>query len=165
MRIDLTLSTLNAIRIHLADQFEDDERGWLDLIEGETDAFELARKLLDGIEADEGDKLALKEQIDNRKVRQSRCDARIEARREALMAIMESAGLDKLPLPEATLSLRKLAASVKVNDPGAVPEEYTVPSPKPDLERIKAAFGPDTDNLPNWLRREPERASLTIRRK
>jgi hypothetical protein len=165
VRLDLTLVQLNAVRLHLADQFEDDEKGWLDLIEGETDAFEMVRKLLDGIEADEGDKAALKSQIDDRKVRQTRCDARIDARREALIAILECAGLDKLTLAEATLSVRQLAAAIKVNDPTAVPEEYTVNKPAPDLEKIKADFTPDSDALPNWLRVEPARPSLTIRRK
>jgi hypothetical protein len=165
MRLDLTLVQLNAIRLNLADEFPDDERGYLDLIEGETDAFEMACKLLDGIESDEGDIAKLKDQMDTRKVRKDRCEARIKARREALIAIMECAGVDKLPLPEATVSLRQLAASVKVNDPAAVPDEYTVPKPVPDLDKIKAAFAPDSAELPNWLRVDPARPSLTIRRK
>jgi hypothetical protein len=165
MRLDLTLQQINLVRIHLADQFDDDERGYLDCLEGETDAFEMVRKLLEGIENDAGDIASLKTQIDDRKARQSRCEARIEARREALIALMECAKIDKLPLPEATLSLRTMPASLKVNDPAAVPEEYTVPSPKPDLEKIKAAFTADSEVLPNWLRVEPKRSSLTIRRK
>lgn len=165
MRLDLTMVQLNAVRLNLADQFTDDERGYLDLIEGETDAFEMARKLLDGIEADEGDITSLKEQMDTRKVRKDRCEARIKARREAIIALMECAGVDKLPLPEATVSLRQLEASIKVNDPAAVPDEYTVPKPVPDLEKIKADFAANDDALPNWLRVEPARPSLTIRRK
>jgi hypothetical protein len=165
MRLDLTLQQLNAIRLHLADQFDDDERGYLDLIEGETDAFEMVRKLLDGIETEEGDIANLKEQMDSRKVRKDRCEARIKARREAIIAVLECAGIDKLPLPEATLSVRQLAASIKVNDPDAVPDEYTIKKPSPDLEKIKADFAANDDALPNWLRVEPERASLTIRRK
>ena len=165
MRLDLTLVQLNAVRLNLADQFEEDERGYLDLLEGETDAFEMVRKLLNGIEQDAGDIASLKTQIDDRKVRQARCEARIEARREALTAIMECAGVDKLPLPEATLSLRTMPASIKVNEAAAVPDEYTVPNPKPDLAKIKAAFAPDTSELPNWLRLEPERTSLTIRKR
>ncbi len=165
MRLDLTLVQLNAVRLNLADQFTEDERGYLDLIEGETDAFEMARKLLDGIETDEGDITALKEQMEARKVRKDRCEARIKARREAIIALMQCAGVDKLPLPEATVSLQTIDASIKVNDPAAVPDEYTVPKPQPDLDKIKAAFAPDSAELPNWLRVEPARPSLTIRRK
>lgn len=165
MRVDLATSQIAAVRIMLADQFEDDERGWLDFLEGETDLFEIARRLLDKMEAEEGDREVLTEQMDARKVRRDRCDARIKSLRDSLAALMECAGVDKLPLPEATVSLRQLAASIKVNDPAAVPEEYTVPSPKPNLEAIKAAFTPDSEQLPNWLRIEPARPSLTIRRK
>jgi hypothetical protein len=165
MRIDLTLAQVNGVMLHLADAFGDDEQLKIDMLEGETDLLEQVRRLLDGIERDEGDKAALKEQIDARKVRMERCEHRIDARREAILALMQCAQLDKLPLPEATLSVRTVAASLKVNDPHAVPEEYTVPAPKPDLAKIKEAFAPGNDNLPNWLRVEPERPSLTIRRK
>lgn len=165
MRLDLTLIQLNALKTMLSDQFDEDERGWLDLIEGETDAFELVRKLLDGIEADEGTAAALERQIEDRKARKERCGFRIEARRDAVMAIMECAKLEKLPMPEATLTLRKLPAFVKVNHVGAVPDEYMIPSPKPDTKKIKEAFDPAAPDLPNWLSVQPERPSLTIRRK
>lgn len=165
MRLDLTLQQIAAIKHSLGDAFDDDEKLLLDTIEGETDAFELVRKLLDGIEADEGDAASLTAQIEARKVRKDRCGARIGARREALTAVMQCAGLDKLPLPEATLSLRTMPAKLVLNAREAVPQEYTVPSPKPSMDLIKAAFSPDNDNLPNWLSVEPERPSLTVRRK
>lgn len=163
MRLDLTLIQLDMIKRHLADEFQDDERGWLDTIEGETDALEIVRKLLDGIEADEGDDAVLAEQVKARQARQQRCKARIAARRLSIMAIMEAGGLKKLPLPEATLSLGTTKAKLAVNDPAAVPAEYGDTIVKPSMEKIKAAFtgnGP----LPNWLRAEDPRPSLTIRR-
>ena len=165
MRLDITLIQIEAIRTHLADQFEDDERLLLDTLEGQTDAFEIAKRLLDGIERDEGDAAALTEQMASRKARRDRCEARIEARREALMALMQCAGLDKLPLAEASVSLRILPAKIAVNDPAAVPEEYTRPNPKPNMDAIKAAFEPGDETLPNWLRVEPARPSITVRRK
>lgn len=165
MRHDLTLSQVRGIMLHLADAFGDDEQLKIDMLEGETDLFEQVRRLLNGIEADEGDKAALKQQIDDRKSRMDRCDSRIDARRDAILALMQCAELDKLPLPEATVSVRTVPASLKVNDLHAVPEEYTVPAPKPDLAKIKEHFAPADDGLPNWLRVEPSRPSLTIRRK
>lgn len=167
MRADLTQTQVRTVVMMLRDHFGDepDEQLLLDTLEGETDLFELARKLLDGIEADEGQKAALAEQMDARKVRRDRCDSRIKARREAIMALMESAGIDKLPLPEATLSLRTTDAKLTVNDPAAVPEGFCVPTYKPSMEAIKSAFNVDDPELPNWLRVEPARPSLTIRRK
>lgn len=167
MRLDLTLAQINGIKLMLEDQLtdEDDDRLLIDMIEGETDAFELVRKLLDRIEREEGDRAILTEQMDTRKVRRDRCDNRIKGFRDGIMAVLDAAGVDKLPLPEATLSLRMLDAKLSVNDPRAVPDEYTVSVPKPDMDKIKAAFAPDTPSLPNWLRVEDARPSLTIRRK
>jgi hypothetical protein len=165
MRTDLTLVQITALRTMLADQFEDDERGWIDALEGETDAFELVRRLLHRIEAEEGDRAALTEQMEARKVRRDRCDARIAAQREAIATVMKCAGLDKLPLPEATITLRETAPKLVVNDPAAVPHEYAVQSWKPSMDAIKAAFSVDTPALPNWLRIDDPRPSLTIRRK
>lgn len=162
-RMDLTLMQLDAIKRDLADQFQEDERGWLDLIEGETDAVELVTKLLDGIEADEGDDVVLAEQVRTRQARRDRCKARIAARRQSIMAIMETAGLKKLPLPEATLSLGMTKAKLSVNDAAAVPAEYGDTIIKPSMDKIKAAFAID-GALPNWLRVDDARPSLTIRR-
>lgn len=165
MRVDLTAMQVKGIMLHLADQFAEDEQLKLDTLEGETDLFVLVSRLLDGIEADEGDKAALKEQVENRKARIARADKRIEARRAAIMALMQCAELDKLPLPEATLSLRTVPAKLSVNDAAGVPEGFCTMKPIPNMEVIKSAFAPDSPELPNWLRVEPERPGLTIRRK
>lgn len=167
MRPDLTAMQVRAIVTHLRDALgeEPDEQLLLDSLEGQTDLFEMASALLNRIERDEGDKAALTEQMDSRKVRRDRCDARIKARREAIAALMECAGIDKLPLPEATLSLRTVPAKLAVNDASAVPEGFCVPTFKPSMEIINSAFAPTSDELPNWLRVEPEKPSLTIRRK
>ena len=166
MRADLTAIQVRAVLDHLRDALgeEPDEQLLLDTLEGETDAFELIAKLLNGIERDEGDVNALDNQIADRNERKQRAKHRIDGRREAIMALLECAGLDKLTLPEASLSLRILPAKLTVNDPQAVPDDYTVITRKPAMDAIKAAFSVN-DFLPNWLRVEPERPSLTIRRK
>jgi hypothetical protein len=164
-RLDLTRLQVEAIAAHLRDHLEDDERAYLDTLEGETDLFEWVRRLLAKIEEDEGNVAALKEQIGDRNTRKARAELRIETTREALKALLDCARLDKLVLPEATLSIRETADRLAVNDAAAVPEEYTVPNPKPVMEKIKAAFSTDTPDLPNWLRVEPGGPSLTIRRK
>lgn len=160
MRADLTKIQVEAIVRNLRDHFEEDDQLKLDMLEGETDLFELARKLLDGIEADEGDKLVLTEQMDVRKVRRDRCDARIKARREALTALMECGELDKLPLPEATLSLRKLSPKLVVVDPEALPDELCTFTRKPNLTAIR-----DADATPAGCALDNGGVSLTIRRK
>lgn len=165
MNLNLTLAQVHALRLMLVETGDDgDERLLVDMVEGETDAFEIVRKLLNEIEIDDGIQAALTEQMAVRKARRDRSEARNEKRRDAIAAIMACVGIDKLPLAEATVSLRTLPAKIAVNDPTAVPEEYTKPNPKPDMDVIKSAFKPG-DALPNWLRIEPERPSITIRRK
>lgn len=159
-RLDLTKLQVEAIAAHLRDNLDDDERLYLDTLEGETDLFEWVRRLLGKIEEDEGNVLALKEQIGDRTVRKSRAEHRIETTREALKALLESAKLDKLTLPEATLSVRDVAPKIIVTDEAAVPDEYVRITRKPDMAAIKAATesvpGTSTDN---------GGTSLTIRRK
>ena len=165
MRIDLTLAQINAVKLMLGEAFDEDEQFALDTIEGETDAFEMLREMLARIEDEEGTRDALTEQMDARKLRRDRCDARIKAYRDGIAAIMQCAKLDKLTLPEATLSVRMTNPKLVVNDNDAVPEEYCAPVIRPSLEKIKAAFSPEDETLPNWLRIEEARPSLTVRRK
>lgn len=165
MRTDLTRIQVETVMRTLHDAFEDDERAKLDTLEGETDLFELTRRLLDGIENDEGDMATLAAQMEARKVRKDRAAARVKARRAAIIDLMTVAEVSRLPLPEATLSVRMTDAKLVVNDPAAVPDEYTVPKPTPSMAKIGAAFTTETPNLPNWLRVEDARPSLTVRRK
>jgi hypothetical protein len=164
MNIPLALAHIDRLKDILRDAPDEDERLWLDALEGETDVFEIVRALLNAIEEDEGHHAALTGQMADRKERRDRCEIRIERRKAAVAMIMKAARLSTLPLAEATVSLRILPAKIAVNDPAAVPEEYTKPSPRPDMDAIKNAFKPG-DALPNWLRIDPERPSLTIRRK
>ena len=164
MRHDLTMAQVQGVRIMLADMaMDDDERLVLDTLEGETDLFELSRRLLDGIERDEGDAAVLAKQIEDRKARADRCKKRVDARREALAALMQCAGIKKLPLPEASLSIRDLKPKLTVVDEAAVPDDFQVIKRSPDKKAINAAFE-DADTLPNWLTRGDAGVSLTIRR-
>lgn len=160
MRVDLTRAQVSAVVLMLRDQFEDDEQLLLDTLEGETDLFECARKLLDGIEADEGDKSVLSEQIEARQARKARADARIKARREALGSLMEAAGVDKLPLPEATVSLRRVAPKPIVTDADALPDAFVTFVRKPNLSAIKEA-----ETLPPGCSLDNGGTSITVRRK
>lgn len=164
MRVDLTAQQVAAIRLYLAEEFCDDEELLLDTLEGETNLFECVRSLLNGIEDDEGSKATLTIQMDDRKQRRDRCDARIQVRRNAIAMLMETAGVDKLPLPEATVSYRMTSPKIEINDPAAVPDEYTEIKRVPVKSRINDAFAADAE-LPNWLRVEPAKPSITIRRK
>lgn len=138
MRLDLTRIQIEAVAAMLRDELADDERAYLDTLEGETDLYEWARRLLARIEDDEGNKAALAEQIADRQSRKARAEARIDANRQALMALLDCARLDKLTLPEATVSVREVPPKCVVTDEAAVPDEYCRISRKPDMAAIKA---------------------------
>lgn len=164
MRVDLTAAQVAAIRIQLLDAVGDDAQLWADTLEGQTDLFECVSALLNDIEEDEGQKAALTEQMDARKMRRDRCDVRIQAKRNAIAALMEAAGLDKLQLPEATISYRMTSPKLEINDAAAVPDEFMEVKRVPSKTRINEQFSVDGP-LPNWLRADPAKPSIAIRRK
>lgn len=164
MRVDLTLMQVKAVSDMLMDAYGDDDQLLLDTLEGETDLYELVSHLLNGIERDEGDVKILAEQVADRSLRSKRAANRIKARREAIAALMEAAGLETLKLPEATVSWRMTAPKLAVNDSLAVPDEYTAIKRVPDKAAIDAAFAVDGE-LPNWLTVDPARPSIIVRRK
>lgn len=163
--VRLTLQQVGQLLQMLGSDADEDERLLVDALEGETDVFETIRKLLDGIEQDESDMAGLKVQMDARKARSERCDMRINTRRAAIVMLMKAAHLKTAPLIEATISLGETKARLVVNDVGGVPRGYQREKLEPDMDAIKSAFTVDTENLPNWLRVEPPKPSLTIRRK
>lgn len=140
----------------------DDEQLRLDMLEGETDLFGIVRRLLNDNEDDEGAIADLREQVDRRKSRKDRAEHRIEKRKEAIASLMEAAQLATLPLPEATLSLRKLEPRRKVFDVDALPLGYftTEEVRRADLAAIAAAKEPiEGTTMTNGG------VSLTVRRK
>lgn len=163
MRTDLTLAQIEAVRIMLADE-ADDDRLLADMIEGETDAYGLVSRLLNGIEREEGDRAALTEQMEARKARRDRCDARIASLRGAMAAVVQATGLPKIALPEATVSVRDGKPKLSIVSDDAVPDQYQVVKRSPDKRAITAAFE-NVDDLPNWLTREAGTPTLTVRRK
>lgn len=143
---------------------DDDEQLKLDMLEGQTGLFDIARYLLNQNEDDEGLIASLDVQIDNRKSRKDRAVNRIDRRKAALARLMDCAGIKKLPLAEATVSLRTILPKAKVADPGALPDEFVTIQivRKPDLDLINAAENPAS--IPGVVMTNGS-ASLTVRRK
>lgn len=163
MRHDLTKMQVESVVLNLRDLFEDDEKLKLDTLEGETDLFELLKRLLDRIEDEDGSIAALAEQISDRQTRKERATKRKDAFREAITALMDCAQLDKLTLPEATLSIRLIAPKPVFPNVDLVPDEYCKFERKLDREKLKAVVANDT--LPSWATLDNGGVSLTIRRK
>lgn len=161
MRYDLTAQQIAAIVAMLPD--DGDEVLRADMLEGETDLHAFASKLLAHNEDDEGVVNALADQIDDRKVRQERAKARIAHRRDMIKALMDIAGIDKLALPEATVSKREIAPKPIFPNINLIPDEYCRFDRKLDREKIKDL---DLSNgLPSWAAMDNGGSSIIVRRK
>jgi hypothetical protein len=126
--------------LELCPDLELDEQLKLSTLEGETELNEIVSLLLAENEDDEGNIQQVKEQIEKRRERIARFERRIDTRKNAIVSLMDTAQITKLPLPEATVTLRTLRPSPKVADEEALPEAYTRIIRKPDMDAIKAAF-------------------------
>ena len=158
MGYNFTAQQIAAVRAMLPD--DEDERLLHDSLEGLTDLHDYVGTLLSLNEDDEGVVNALAEQISDRKARQDRAKARIETRRDMIKALMEMAGIDKLVLPEATISKRDVAPKVIVVDEGLLPDTLCKFTRKPDMAAIKALAPP----LPG-LAMDNGGVSIKVRRK
>src|SRR5205085_8721680 len=128
--------------LELCPDLDLDEQLKLSTLEGETQLNEIVSALLAENEDDEGNIAQIKAQIDVRKERIARFERRIESRRNAIISLMDCAAITKLPLPEATISLRTLQPRPKIVDEEALPSAFTVEvtTRKPDKEAIDAAL-------------------------
>lgn len=162
-RIDLTKIQVSAVATHLRDAMGDDEQLYLDTLEGETDLYELVRLLLEKIEEDEGNQAKLAEQIADRTLRKQRAGNRIAVHREAIMALLHCAQIDKLTLPEATLSVRDVPPKAIVTDEAAVPQAFKKATWKPDMAAIKA--GLESGATIEGVSLDNGGTTLTVRRK
>lgn len=162
-RLDLTRIQIQAIAAHLHDELGEDERAWLDLLEGETDLFEWVRRLLGRIEEDDGVQADLAKQIANRTVRKNRAAERVKAARQAIQALLECAKLDKLTLPEATVSVRDVPPKPIVTDEAAVPDDFCKVTRRPDMTAIKSGVEAGAE-IPG-VSFDNGGTALTIRRK
>lgn len=156
---------IDAVVDRLNYTLDDDEQLKLDCLEGETSLFEIVRILLNLNEDDEGIIRALDQQIDERAIRIGRAKLRIERRKAAIASLMDCARTTKLPLPEATLSLRTLKPRPKVVDVNALPDAFVIEETirKPDTDAIAVAIESGTE-IPGVVMTNGG-SSLTVRRK
>lgn len=153
---------LEALNHFLSD---DDEALKLDMLEGETSLNEIVSRLLADNEDDEGTIAALDAQVDVRAIRKERLGNRIDARKKAIGSLMDCAQITKLPLPEATLSLRTLKGRPKIISPDELPDDFLteVVTVKANMEAIKEAIERG-ETIPGVVVTNGG-SSLTVRRK
>ena len=165
MRYQLTEATVAAVRAMLTEALGDDldDQTIADTLEGETDAFEVIGRLLRRIGEDEAAAEQCRELAAMYTARVKRWQDRVTGSRAAIAHIMESAGIDKLPHPLATIGMRMGKPRRKVVNPDALPAAFRTIVPatwKPDMDAINAA-----DIAPAGVETSNGQPILTIRRK
>jgi len=153
--------TVSYLRAQFPD-LEDDERAWIDTLEGETSVMEVAAKVVDRIGECETMSEALKERIGGMMIRKGRIENQADGLRGALVILLREAGIKKLELPEATLSVRDVAPKPVITDETMLPDNLFKIKKSPDLTAIKKALA-EGQEVPGAVL-DNGRSSVTIRR-
>ena len=144
----------------------DDDADFLELVESETDALEILRRLLRRARRAEAEAKAVadmrRELAEELAAREERHARRADALRRAVGWAMGELGLPKIMAPDFTATVSTPAhGPVEVPDPEAVPAEYCRVVKTPDKAAIKSLL--DSGERVNWASFAPARPRLTIR--
>ena len=144
-------------------ELEDDADLRLDMIEGETDAMEVATRLVRTIRQSETTVDAIKAEIDMLKAKSSRYATRKDRAREVLEGLMDAMGTVKLSLTVATVTMSDGREKAIISDENMLPDAYMRIKKEPDktaiLDALKAGQAVPGAVLSNGGR------TLTVRQK
>lgn len=119
---------------------EADDELIADMIEGETDLFEIIDRLVGRIGEHAAFVRGLDAQIEDLKTRQERFEKRIAVDRALIEQAMVIAELPKIERPCATLSLSQRAAKLVIENPAEIPAAYwKAGDPKLDRDALSDA--------------------------
>ncbi|WP_266029947.1 siphovirus Gp157 family protein [Brucella intermedia] len=126
-------------------ELAEDEELRADTIEGETDAYRVLGKIV-AIERDANSMvLAIGERAKELGARKERYTRRKDAMRALLLRLLKAADLNKVSLPEATVSIGKGRAGVEIVDETLLPDNVIKLKREPDKTAIKAALDAGED--------------------
>ncbi len=138
IRPDFTMIQLMAteIRAALGDDFDPD--AFLDTLDGETDAADIADRFIAELSEAEAMAEAIKAQEADLRARRGRYEMRGEAFRRQLLNLLDAIGEKKIERPRATVSRRAGLPSVQITDETAIPSQLCKTTIAPDKAAIKA---------------------------
>lgn len=139
-------------------ELAEDEVLRADTFEGETNLMRIMQMALNLAQEARFSAMAIDDRIEELQHRKARFEQRNEAMRSLIQSLMDRAGLQKLQLPEATLSISYRKPSPVVTDENALPDEFVKIIRKPDMAKIKEA-----ETLPPGVAMGNSKPTLTIR--
>lgn len=142
-------------------ELEADEEAWLLALESETSLDELLTKLVERLDETAILSGGLQTRITELELRQARFAQRQRSIRQAILGLMQGAGVPKKELPLATLSVRKGSQHVVILDEASVPDVLCKITRTPDKAKVKELLL--NGSAPNWAHMETGEPSLMIR--
>jgi hypothetical protein len=132
----------NQIRAFIAahPELAEDDQFLADVLEGETDLHRVIDRALTERQEAAFMSEAIKSRVDALNERKARYDRKQESMKDLIKGLMLSAGLDKLPLPEATLTITKPRLHVEVDDVNELSQGFFKTERKADKKAIMEAF-------------------------
>lgn len=118
----------------------EDEESRLITLESETDGVEALRSLVKDMMVADAFASGLTGMIEDMEARKARFVKRVTTYRALIERIMSAADISKLPLPEATLSLRPSPPRVVIANEAVIPEPYWRTKREPNKTAIKDAL-------------------------
>jgi hypothetical protein len=126
---------------NLRDIIGDDEQAATDAIEGETNLIETITAVVHRINEIAAHKDGIKDYVGRVKSRLERLERQEELMRTALLSAMATAGLKKLELPTATITLKATPPSATIISEADIPPQFWKPQePKLDKKAVLDAL-------------------------
>ena len=135
---------IDAIRRAHPEVFEDEDFA-ADVLEGETDLFGFMARLEEAVFEAEAMAQAITDRRRMLAERSARFTARADAIREMMAGLLDTAGLTKMPLPEATIALRQTPPKVVVIEEAEIPEAFWRVKREIDKAALSTALKSGTD--------------------
>lgn len=117
-------------------ELEADEELRADMLEGETNFHAVLTKLVNCERDADGMAKAVAGRISDLQARKSRAERRKEAMRSLMFKLLKAAGVPRVPLAEATISIGRKAASVEIVDEALLPSSVVKITTSPDKKAI-----------------------------
>ena len=138
MRIDM--GTIRRWAEHIAGECDGtDDPAYLDTLDGETDALDMADALIDAIQSDEDLVGSIEARILILRARRERIKERAARSKEVAVELLDAIGVKKLERPAATISRREGNVRTLVEDAAEIPTQLMRETIKrePDLTAIR----------------------------
>ena len=139
MNIDFVRAQIELLLI-AHPELAEDEILRADMLEGQTDLHKALSTFVRLIGEAQGNIDGLAAYVTTLQSRATRFERRIEAIRGLIFKLLTIADLKKVPLPEATLSVRRVPGHVIITDEGQLDEDFFRVKREPDKKAIKEAL-------------------------